>query len=155
MPESTLFKRYSNRRLYNTRTSAYVTIDGVTDVIRKGERVEVVDAKTNEDLTAYILTQILLEEARKKNFLLPSPLLHLVIRFGDGALSGFFDRYLLDMVKNYLSFQNLFGEQFRQWMGVGFNVPEPGKRGADDANPLLTYLESLLATPDRKGRNER
>jgi polyhydroxyalkanoate synthesis repressor PhaR len=156
MPETTRFKRYSNRRLYNTRTSSYVTLDGVTDSIRKGDRVEVVDAKTNEDLTSYILTQVLLEEARKKNFLLPAPFLHLLIRYGDGALAGFFDKYLLEIVKNYLSFQTVVGEQFKRWMGVGFDFPEQAKKAADESNPLLTYLHFLLTPPpDRKGRNDK
>jgi len=155
MPETTRFKRYSNRRLYNTKTSSYVTLDGVTDVIRKGGRVEVVDAKTHEDLTSYILAQVLLEEARKKNILLPAPLLHLVIRFGDGALAGFFDKYLLEILKNYLSFQSTFGEQFKKWMSVGFDFPEQAKKAAGDVNPLLTYLESLLSPPDRKGQNDK
>ena len=155
MPETTLFKRYSNRRLYNTKTSSYVTLDGVTDVIRKGERIEVVDAKTNEDLTAYILTQVLLEEAKKKKFLLPAPLLHLVIRYGDGVLAGFFDKHLHEIVKNYLSFQTVVGEQFQQWMRVGFDVSEQAKKPSGDANPLLTYLDSLLIPPDRKGQNDK
>ena len=155
MAETTRFKRYSNRRLYNTKTSSYVTLDGVTDVIRKGEQVEVVDAKTNEDLTSYILAQLLLEEARKKNILLPAPFLHLVIRFGDGPLAGFFDKYLLEIVKNYLSLQSAFGEQFKKWMSVGFDFPEQAKKAAGDANPLLTYLESLLTPPDRKGQNDK
>jgi polyhydroxyalkanoate synthesis repressor PhaR len=152
MPETILFKRYSNRRLYNTNTSSYVTLDGVADVIRKGARVEVVDAKTNENLTSYVLAQVLLEEARKKNFLLPDPILHLAIRFGDGVLAGFFDKYLYEIVKNYLSFQSVVGEQFKQWMNVGFDASEPGKKSGDAGNPLLAYLERLMTPPDRKGQ---
>lgn len=154
MPETTLFKRYSNRRLYNTRTSTYVTLDGVTEVIKRGDRVEVVDAKTNEDLTSYILAQVLLEEAKKKNFLLPAPLLHLVIRYGDGVLAGFFDKYLHEIIKNYLSFQTVVGEQFKQWMNVGFDFSEQAKRASGESNPLLSYLDFLMNPAGRKGRNE-
>jgi polyhydroxyalkanoate synthesis repressor PhaR len=152
MPETILFKRYSNRRLYNTNTSSYVTLDGVADVIRKGARVEVVDAKTDENLTSYVLAQVLLEEAKKKSFLLPDPLLHLAIRFGDGVLAGFFDKYLYEIVKNYLSFQSVVGEQFKQWMNVGFDASDPSKKPTDGGNPLLTYLERLMTPPDRKGQ---
>ena len=154
MPETILFKRYSNRRLYNTNTSSYVTLDGVADVIRKGARVEVVDAKTDENLTSYVLAQVLLEEAKKKSFLLPDPLLHLAIRFGDGPLAGFFDKYLYEIVKNYLSFQSVVGEQFKQWMTVGFDASEPSKKSTDGGNPLLTYLERLMTPPDRKGQTK-
>jgi polyhydroxyalkanoate synthesis repressor PhaR len=155
MQETTIFKRYSNRRLYNTDTSSYVTLDSVADVIRKGARVEVVDAKTDENITSYVLTQVLLEEARKKSFLLPPPLIHLMIRFGDGVLAGFFDKHLHEIVKNYLSFQTVVGEQFKQWMRVGFDFSEQEKKSSGDANPLLTYLDSLWISPDRKGENDK
>ena len=154
MQETTLFKRYSNRRLYNTDTSSYVTLDSLADVIRKGARVEVVDVKTDENITSYVLTQVLLEEARKKNFLLPPPLIHLMIRFGDGVLSDFFDKYLHEIVKNYLSFQSVVGEQFKRWMTVGFDFSEQARKTTGDGNPLLTYLDQLLIPPDRKGQDK-
>jgi len=59
-----LLKKYNNRRLYDTEKSIYVTLDYVTDVVKKGRKVKVTDAKTGEDVTSAILTQIVLEEAR-------------------------------------------------------------------------------------------
>jgi polyhydroxyalkanoate synthesis repressor PhaR len=79
MNETLLLKKYSNRRLYDTEKSTYVTLDHVMHAIRQGRRVAVADAKSGEDVTAFILTQIILEESRKKNSLLPVPLLHLII----------------------------------------------------------------------------
>ncbi len=76
-------KKYSNRRLYDTGKSVYVTLDNVTDIIRQGRQIQVTDAKTGEDVTPAILTQIVLEEARKKKFLLPPPLLYLIIQYGE------------------------------------------------------------------------
>jgi len=61
-----LLKKYTNRRLYDTEKSIYVTLDYVTDTIRQGRHIQVTDAKTGEDVTPAILTQIVLEEARKK-----------------------------------------------------------------------------------------
>jgi len=75
-----LLKKYTNRRLYDTEKSIYVTLDYVTDAIRQGRQIRVTDAKTGEDVTAAILTQIVMEEARKKKFLLPPPLLYLIIQ---------------------------------------------------------------------------
>jgi len=66
-----------------------VTLTEVAEIVKKVREVEVVDAKTKEDVTAFILTQIILEEARKKNALLPAPLLHLVIQYGEHVLSEF------------------------------------------------------------------
>ena len=58
-------KKYSNRRLYDTERNAYVTLSHVGDLIKQGREVEVVDASTHEDVTAFVLTQIVLEEAKK------------------------------------------------------------------------------------------
>ena len=66
-----LLKKYTNRRLYETEKSIYVTLDYVTDIIRHGRKIKVIDAKTGEDVTSAILTQIVFEEARKKKYLLP------------------------------------------------------------------------------------
>ena len=93
MGEKVLLKKYPNRRLYNTETSSYVTLGQVSDLIKEGRQVQVVDVKTDEDVTAFILTQIIVEEARNKNALLPSPLLHLVICYGGNILSEFFEKY--------------------------------------------------------------
>ena len=77
-PDKIILKKYSNRRLYDTVKSAYVTLSEVSDMIKQGQWVEVTDAKTGEDVTAFTLTQIVMEEAKKKNALLPVPLLHLL-----------------------------------------------------------------------------
>jgi len=84
-----LLKKYTNRRLYDTEKSIYVTLDYVTEVIRNGRKIRVIDTKTKEDVTAAILTQIILEEARKKKYLLPMPLLHLIIQYGENILTDF------------------------------------------------------------------
>ena len=74
MAEKIILKKYANRRLYDTDKSKYVTLNEVAERIRNGQQVEVVDAKTKADVTASILTQIVLEEAKKENVLLPVPL---------------------------------------------------------------------------------
>ena len=75
MPDPLMLKKYSNRRLYDTRNSRYVTLEDVAKVIRSGEQVQIQDATTGEDVTAFILTQIVLEAAKRKNSLLPVPVL--------------------------------------------------------------------------------
>lgn len=154
MPDKILFKRYSNRRLYDTSTSSYVTLDGVAEIIRKGSLVEVVDADTGEDITAYTLTQILLEEARKKNVLMPAPLLHLAIRYGDGVLAEFFEKYLREVVANYVSYQNMAGEQFRKWLGMGLDFSEMARETVGKITPVTTYVDALLGSGGKGDRKE-
>ena len=114
-----LLKKYTNRRLYETERSIYVTLDYVTDIIRHGRKIKVVDAKTGEDVTSAILTQIVFEEARKKKFLLPDPLLYLIIQYGENVLTDFFEKYLEQTIKNYLLLHNMADDQFKKWLEYG------------------------------------
>jgi polyhydroxyalkanoate synthesis repressor PhaR len=122
MPETILLKKYTNRRLYNTEESKYVTLEQVADMVKSGRRVEIVDAKTKEDVTAFILTQIVLEEARKKNILLPVPVLHLIIQYGSNILSEFFENYLQKTIQNYLEYKKAFDNQIKKWLDLGTDL---------------------------------
>lgn len=73
-------KRYDNRKLYDTEASEYVSLDDVAELVRGGETVEVVDNATGEDLTAQTLTQIILEEGKDGRQVIPSDLLHQLLR---------------------------------------------------------------------------
>ena len=99
--EPVLVKKYGNRRLYDTRASRYITLDELEAVIKGGDEVRVVDAKTSEDLTQATLAQIILE-GRRACRLLPVPLLLQLIRMGDEALTEFMGRYLGATLEMYL-----------------------------------------------------
>lgn len=86
-------KKYSNRRLYDTGDSRYITLDELAQKIRGGAEVRVVDAKSGDDLTQATLAQIILESRRAAR-LLPVPLLVQLIRMGDDALTEFFSSYM-------------------------------------------------------------
>ena len=90
MAETILFKKYPNRRIYNTEKSEYVSLVELGDLIKDGRDVKVVEVKTGDDVTAFTLTQIILEKAKQKNTLLPVPLLHLIIRHGENLLAEFY-----------------------------------------------------------------
>lgn len=96
-----LIKKYSNRRLYDTKQSRYITIDELTQTVRGGEDVRVVDAKTNEDLTQATLMQIILE-GRGAADLLPARLLTQLIRLEDDLLGDFFGSFLSSSLDLYL-----------------------------------------------------
>lgn len=97
----TTIKKYTNRRLYDTDDSRYITLDELTERIKKGIDVRIVDAKTNEDLTQATLVQIVLETKAAR--LLPVPLLSRLIRMQDDALGDFFSRYVSTALEMYLT----------------------------------------------------
>lgn len=88
-----LVKKYGNRRLYDTEASRYITLEELSARIREGDDVDVIDAKTGQDLTQVTLAQIILE-SRGGAKLLPVPLLKQLVRMGDDALAEFFGRYV-------------------------------------------------------------
>ena len=123
MPDPLVLKKYSNRRLYDTRNSCYVTLEDVSTMIRSGEQVQIHDASTGEDVTAFILTQIVLESAKRRNSLLPESVLHLIIRYGDNALGEFFKKYFQKTLQNYLYTKKAFDQQFGNWLDMGMELP--------------------------------
>lgn len=135
MQRTIRLKKYANRRLYNPETSEHVTLARVAEMVREGDVVSVFDAKTGEDVTAFILTQIILERAKQRNVLLPAPLLHLVIRYGDNALSGFFDTYLEQTIRNFLSFKKSADAQFRSWLNMGGALSEATLKTLESIRP--------------------
>ncbi len=95
-----IVKKYSNRRLYDTEGSRYITLEELAEKIRLGAEVKVLDAKSNDDLTQVTLTQVILE-SRGAARLLPVPLLLQLIRMGDDALAEFFGRFLSTSLELY------------------------------------------------------
>lgn len=134
------FKKYANRRLYNMSDSKYMTLEEIAELIRQGHQIEVIDAKTKRDVTAFILTQIVLEQAKNKNTLLPVPLLHLIIRFGDNVLVDFFENHLQQVIGNYLEYKQTMDTQFQRWLDLSRNLTETAQESMKSINPLQTYF---------------
>lgn len=93
-PDAVVIKKYANRRLYNTATSAYVTLDFLSDMVKNGEDFVVFDAKSGEDITRSVLTQIIFEEESKGQNLLPLQFLRQLIKFYGDSLETFVPSYL-------------------------------------------------------------
>jgi len=83
-----LIKRYESRKLYDTEESRYVSLEDIAAWVRGGQEVRVVDNATSEDVTAQTLTQVILDEGKKGTSLLPSELLHELVRFGERAVTN-------------------------------------------------------------------
>lgn len=109
--QSRLIKKYPNRRLYDTRTSTYITLSDVKNLVLGHESFQVVDAKSGEDLTRTVLLQIILEEEAGGAPMFSSDLLSQMIRFYGSAMQGMLGRYLDNNMAAFLEMQSRLKEQ--------------------------------------------
>ena len=161
-------KKYANRRLYNTESSSYITLDNLADMVRQGRDFVVYDAKTGEDITRSVLTQIIVEEEGKGRALLPTTFLRQLIGFYGDQVQSLVPRYLEQamgafsqqqeqmraaMQKTMGSMGTLFPfgnieEVSRQNMAMierAFSLFTPFYRGTDPATEAAQEIESLKA----------
>jgi polyhydroxyalkanoate synthesis repressor PhaR len=112
--EAVVIKKYANRRLYNTETSTYVTLDDLAAMVRSDRDFVVYDAKSGDDLTHAVLTQIIVEQEGRKDgqTLLPIPFLRQLIRFYDDSIGRMVPSYLQFSLENLVKEQEKFRSQF-------------------------------------------
>ncbi len=112
--EAVVIKKYANRRLYNTETSQYVTLDDLASMVRSDRDFVVYDAKSGDDLTHAVLTQIIVEEENRTDGqnLLPIPFLRQLIRFYDDQIGRMVPSYLQFSLENLVKEQEKFRSQF-------------------------------------------
>ncbi len=145
MTDTLLLKKYANRRLYDTEKSTYVTLNQLADCIRQGRVVKIIDAKSKEDVTDFILTQIVLEEAKNKKTLLPVPVLHMIIRYGDNLMGEFFEKYFQQTFQNYISHKQAVDSHFQRWLEMGMNMSKAAQQRFSDINPFQNFLDPFGA----------
>ena len=112
-----LIKKYPNRRLYDTKTSSYITLADVKQMVLKQEEFQVVDAKSGEELTRQILLQIILEEESGSVPMFSSDLLSQMIRSYGGAMQGFMGSYLEKNVEAFQQMQKSLQDQSQRIYG--------------------------------------
>jgi polyhydroxyalkanoate synthesis repressor PhaR len=122
--EAVVIKKYANRRLYNTATSAYVTLDDLAAMVKRGDDFTVHDAKTGEDITRSVLTQIIFEEENKGQNLLPIKFLRQLIRFYGDQMQALVPSYLEMSLEQLTREQQRFRDQLLNSFGVS---PAPFK----------------------------
>src|SRR3569623_1745413 len=110
--ERVVIKKYANRRLYNTATSSYVTLDHLSEMVKKGVDFVVYDAKTNEDITRTVLTQIIFEEESQGQSLLPIQFLRQLIGFYGISMLAFLPSYLELSLASFAQQQERMRTQF-------------------------------------------
>ena len=170
-------KKYANRRLYDTESSSYVTLDRLAQMIREGRDFVVVDARSGEDITHQVLTQIIVEEeARGGSTMLPVNFLRQLIGMYGNSMQGMVPQYLESAMasfqKNQASFADAFGANIfadiaKRNMAMfeeakrAFTSPTGAKRDEPAAAPasegsevdkLRAELDALRAKVDRLGR---
>ena len=109
-------KKYANRRLYDTEQSTYITLDRLGAMIREGREFEVVDAKTGEDITHQVLTQIIVEEESRGSTLLPVNFLRELIGLYGGQVQGAVPQYLEAAMGAFKKNQQAFAGAFSNSM---------------------------------------
>ena len=163
-------KKYANRRLYDTESSAYITLDRLAQMVREGREFEVVDAKTGEDITRQVLTQIIVdEEARGGETMLPLNFLKQLIGLYGNSMQNFVPQYLEAAMDSFQRNQNavrdaftgnVFADLTKRNMAMfedasrAFSAkskPEE-KRSASEVDELRSALAELQAKVDRLSR---
>ena len=117
--EPVVIKKYANRRLYNTQTSSYVTLDHLCEMVKEGVDFEVRDARTGEDITRSVLTQIIFEEEAKGQNLLPIRFLRQLIRLYGDSLQGFVPGYLDLSMESFAKNQEAIKTRVAEAFGGG------------------------------------
>lgn len=129
-----LIKRYESRKLYDTEESRYVSLDDIATWIRGGQDVRVIDNASSADVTAQTLTQIILEEGRKGTSLLPTDLLHDLVRMGERAVTSGVEHMQTGVDR---------------LMRASIDRLGPVRRAREEMNRLRSRLEDLEASLER------
>jgi polyhydroxyalkanoate synthesis repressor PhaR len=147
-----LIKKYPNRRLYNTSSRAYVNLNDLAALIRKGEEIQVVDAKTGEDITRVVLTQIIVEDAKDAPTGLPLELLRQLIKASDRAGQEFIMWYLKSAFDTYEKVQDAVQDRLKDVGSAALSplnlvknllTPEPGPKAEDELEQLRRRVAEL------------
>lgn len=130
-----IIKKYQNRKLYDTQDSCYVTLDGIAKMIREGEEIAVVDNNSKEDVTALILTQVLYEQEKTRQSVLPVSILKHIIRCGTNNLFEFMQRYILGAMDAHLQVQQDLRMHVRR-------LADKGELSSEEAATLLRQIDA-------------
>jgi polyhydroxyalkanoate synthesis repressor PhaR len=147
-----IVKKYANRRLYNTESSSYITLDNLAEMVRKDRDFVVYDAKTGEDITRSVLTQIIVEEEGKGHAMLPTNFLRQLIGFYGDNVQSVVPRYLEQAMTSFARQQ----EQMRETMTktLGPFLP-PGMEDMGRKNMAMMERAMTLFTPFYAGGEPR
>src|SRR5205814_5754776 len=136
-------KKYPNRRYYDATHSRHLTLEEIRSLVQQGYDIRVTDAKTSTDITAQLLTQIILELDTPKLDSLPVPLLVRLIRMNDQLVKDFIEKYFNQALKSFFDYQKQIEEQIRKTHGL----PPVFSSAAAWTKAMLGPFASALAGP--------
>ena len=117
--QPTLIKKYANRRLYDTKRSVYVTLEDLTELIRRGEEVQVVEDATGDDVTKRVMTQMILQEEESHHLnLLPVNFLKKLIQYQDEHMRDYFQKYMAMSLDMYMQSQRAMEQRMQGFAGM-------------------------------------
>jgi polyhydroxyalkanoate synthesis repressor PhaR len=138
-------KKYANRRLYNTDTSAYITLEDLASIVKKGDDIVVYDAKSGDDITRSVLTQIIFEqEGKNGQSLLPITFLRQIIRFYGDSMQMLVPSYLEFTISKLVSEQTKFREKLAKNFTPSLTTPVFGSI-EEQARKNMALFEQALA----------
>jgi polyhydroxyalkanoate synthesis repressor PhaR len=145
-------KKYANRRLYNTETSSYITLDNLADMVRQGRDFVVYDAKSGEDITRGVLTQIIVEEEGKGRALLPTAFLRQLIGFYGDQMQSLVPRFLEQAMGAFAQQQEQMRATMQKTMGsIGTMFPFGNMEEVGRQNVAMMERALSLFTPFYRG----
>ena len=147
MSEPRVVKRYSNRKLYDTQKSRYVTLDQIAELIRSGQDVKIVDNNSKDDLTSITLAQIIFEQEKKQNSFLSLPAMKNIIQSGGESLSEFASQAGATVKEKVRSVFRKGGEGGEGGEHSGGEEPAGAEvaAGEDAPHPVLRELRDLIS----------
>lgn len=150
--ETITIKKYANRRLYNTAESSYVTLDDLATMVQNGVEFTVFDAKSGEDITRSVLTQIIVEQEAKGNSLLPTGFLRQLISFYGDNLQGLVPQYLEMTMQSFARNQ----EQMRSYLNNALGGMYPFSSFEEMGRKNMQMFEQAISmmTPFRPNADE-
>ena len=152
-PQPVVVKKYANRRLYNTESSSYITLDNLAEMVRKDRDFVVYDAKTGDDITRTVLTQIIVEEEGKGNALLPTNFLRQLIGVYGSNVPNMVPKYLEQAMANFAKQQETVRETVTKTLQPFLppGMEEVGRKNMammERAMSLFTPFYQLEAKPE-------
>lgn len=139
-------KKYANRRYYDGTHSRHLTLDEIRSLVQQGYDLRVTDAKTSADITAQVLTQIILELDTPKLDSLPVPLLVRIIRMNDQLVKDFVEKYFNQALKSFLDYQQQVEEQIRRAHGLPSVFPSVSAWTKAMLQPFASAMSSQPST---------
>jgi polyhydroxyalkanoate synthesis repressor PhaR len=142
-----VIKRYQNRKLYNTQTKRYITLDEIEDLIKNQQEIEVIDNQTGDDITSVTLSQVIFETEKNRNGLLPLKLLTSIVQSGGNRLDD-----LRKNVFNSLNLYHFYDEEIKRRIDI---LIQAGDLSEENGNNILVKLLSVNTHQENISELER